>query len=116
EGGGRARPEVRRARLPPRSAERRRRAHGRARGEDRPMDRGAQVRALLAALVLGVALAGCSREPAPADSQRGTATESRAAAKAAKAASAEAQRLRDVTEAYYEQYLQLNPLAATAQG
>jgi len=80
------------------------------------MDRGAQVRALLAALVLGLALAGCSREPAPADSQRGTATESRAAAKAAKAASAEAQRLRDVTEAYYEQYLQLNPLTATAQG
>ena len=80
------------------------------------MDRGAEVKALLAALVLGLALAGCSREPTPADSQRGTAIESRAAAKAARAASAEAQRLRDITENYYEQYLQLNPLTATSQG
>jgi len=80
------------------------------------MDRRAEVKALLAALVLAVALAGCSREPRPADSQRDTATEGRAAAKAAKAASAEAQRLRDVTESYYEQFLQLNPLSATAQG
>jgi uncharacterized protein (DUF885 family) len=74
------------------------------------------VKALPAALVLGLALAGCSREPTPADSQRGAATESRAAAKAARAASAEAQRLRDITEAYYEHSLQLNPLTATAQG
>jgi uncharacterized protein (DUF885 family) len=80
------------------------------------MDCRAEVKALLAALVLGLALAGCSREPSPTDSQRGTAIESRAAAKAAKAASAEAQRLRDITEHYYEQYLQLNPLTATAQG
>lgn len=80
------------------------------------MDRGAEVKAFFPALVLALALAGCSREPAPPDSQRGTPTESRAAAKAAKAASAEAQRLRDITENYYEQYLQLNPLTATAQG
>jgi uncharacterized protein (DUF885 family) len=80
------------------------------------MDCRAEVKGLLAALVLGLALAGCSREPTPADSQRGTATESRAAAKAAKAASAEAQRLRDITEHWYEQYLQLNPLTATVQG
>jgi len=80
------------------------------------MGRRAEVKALLAAHVLAVALAGCSREPTPADSRRGAATESRAAAKAAKAASAEAQRLREVTESYYEQYLQLNPLTATAQG
>ena len=32
------------------------------------------------------------------------------------ATSVEAQRLREVTEAYYEQYLRLNPLLATAQG
>ncbi len=80
------------------------------------MDRRAAVKALLPALVLGLALAGCSREPTPLDSQRGAATESRAAAKAARAASAEAQRLRDITEAWYEHHLQLNPLKATAQG
>jgi uncharacterized protein (DUF885 family) len=79
------------------------------------MDRRAKVRALLPALVLGLVLAGCSREQAPA-SPGTTLAEARAAAKAAKAASAEAQRLRDVTEAWYEQYLLLNPLTATAQG
>jgi len=79
------------------------------------MDRGAEVKALLAVLVLGLALAGCGRDPAPA-SPGATPAEARAAAKAARAASAEAQRLRDVTENYYEQYLQLNPLTATARG
>ena len=79
------------------------------------MDRRAKVRALFPALVLGLALAGCSREQAPA-SPGTTLAEARAAAKAAKAASAEAQRLREVTEAWYEQYLLLNPLTATAQG
>jgi len=83
------------------------------------MDRGAEVswrvRALLPALALGLALAGCSREQAPV-SPGATPAEARAAAKAARAASAEAQRLRDITEAWYEQYLQLNPLTATAQG
>lgn len=79
------------------------------------MDRSAQVRVLLQALVVSFALAACSREPAPA-SPGAAPADVRAAAKAARAASAEAQRLRDVTEAYYEQYLQLNPLTATAQG
>lgn len=74
------------------------------------------MRALLAALVLGLALGGCHRAPTPPNSDGATAAESRAAAKAARAASVEAQRLRDITEAYYEQYLQLNPLTATAQG
>lgn len=62
-----------------------------------------------------LALAACNRDPTPA--AHGTsAAETRAAAKAAKAASAEAQRLRDITEAYYDQYLELNPLTATSQG
>lgn len=66
-------------------------------------------------LCCAVALAGCSRGPASDTAGTGGA-ETRAATKAARAASAEAQRLRDITEAYYEQYLQLNPLTATAQG
>jgi uncharacterized protein (DUF885 family) len=65
--------------------------------------------------MLALALAGCGRGSAP-ESPGGAPADARAAAKAAKAASAEAQRLRDLTEAYYEQYLQLNPLTATAQG
>jgi uncharacterized protein (DUF885 family) len=72
-----------------------------------------KVIALVLASVL--ALAACGREPtsaAPGTAPAGT----RAAAKAARAASAEAQRLRDITEAYYDQYLQLHPLTATAQG
>ena len=79
------------------------------------MDCGTEVRALLTALVVGLAVTGCSRDPA-STSPGATPAEARAAARAAKAASAEAQRLRDITEAWYEQYLQLNPLTATAQG
>jgi len=63
---------------------------------------------LLASLVLAACDRGPAREPSP-DSPAAT----RAAARAAKA---EGQRLRDITERYYEQYLELNPLAATAQG
>ncbi|MCM2311536.1 MAG: DUF885 domain-containing protein [Steroidobacteraceae bacterium] len=66
-------------------------------------------------VILALALAGCGRGSAP-ESPGGAPVDARAAAKAAKAASAEAQRLRDVTEAYYDQYLQLNPLTATAEG
>lgn len=69
----------------------------------------------LSLFILALAMTGCGRGPAP-EPQGGTVADTRAAAKAAKVASAEAQRLREVTEAYYEQYLQLNPLTATAQG
>ena len=70
----------------------------------------------LALLVLAAfSIAACDRSPAP-DSSGATAAETRAAAKAARAATAEAQRLREITEQYYDQHLQLNPLAATAQG
>jgi uncharacterized protein (DUF885 family) len=85
------------------------------RGSAMTMKRGQTPFSVLLVLC-ALALAGCSREPTAAGAQRGAATEARAAAKAAKAASAEAQRLRDITEAWYEQYLQLNPLAATTQG
>jgi uncharacterized protein (DUF885 family) len=71
------------------------------------------VRALV--LVSLLALAACNRDPAPA-APGTSAAETRAAAKAAKAASAEAQRLSDITETYYDQYLQLHPLTATAEG
>jgi len=74
-------------------------------------------RPLLVAVLLGLGLAGCQRAPSAGDAGTGQApVDARAAARAAKAASAEAQRLREITEAWYEQYLQLNPLAATARG
>lgn len=63
---------------------------------------------LLATLALVACDRGPSREPG-----QGSPAAARAAAKAAKA---EGQRLRDLTEYYYEQSLELNPLAATAQG
>lgn len=66
-------------------------------------------------LILALALTACGRGATP-ESPGGAPADARAAAKAAKAASAEAQRLRDITETYYEQYLELNPLTATAQG
>jgi hypothetical protein len=72
---------------------------------------------VLPLLLLSVlALAACGRNPSSDGSPGTSPAETRAAAKAAKAASAEAHRLRDITEAWYDQYLQLNPLTATAQG
>jgi uncharacterized protein (DUF885 family) len=69
------------------------------------------VRALLL-LCCALALAACDRSPS-----RDPGSDSTAASRAAaKAASAEARRLRDITETYYDEYLALNPLAATAQG
>jgi uncharacterized protein (DUF885 family) len=73
------------------------------------------MKALAPVLVAACALAACGREPTSASP--GTApADTRAAARAAKVASAEAQRLRDIAETYYDQYLQLNPLTATAEG
>jgi uncharacterized protein (DUF885 family) len=69
-------------------------------------------RRLPAALLAVLALAACDRSTSP-DSAGGSPAATRAAAKAA---SAEAQRLRDITEDYYEHYLELNPLTATSQG
>jgi len=57
-------------------------------------------------------LAGCARVPAPADRDTAPGT----AATPARTVSAEARRLNDITERYYEQYLVLHPLEATAQG
>jgi uncharacterized protein (DUF885 family) len=77
------------------------------------VDRGAQVRApALLLLVAALALAACDRGP-PGEPGEVSVSAARAAAKAARA---EGQRLRDLTERYYEQYLELNPLVATAQG
>jgi len=63
-------------------------------------------------LLAALALAACDRGPSREPGEESSAAV-RAAAKAAKA---EGQRLRDLTERYYEQYLELNPLVATAQG
>jgi len=70
------------------------------------------IRQLPAALLAVLALAACDRSTSP-DSPGTSPAATRAAAKAA---SEEAQRLRDITENYYEQYLELNPLTATSQG
>ena len=69
-------------------------------------------RRLFAAVLAVLALTACDR-PTSTDSSGASPAASRAAAKAA---SVEAQRLRDVTEDYYEHYLELNPLTATSQG
>ena len=64
-------------------------------------------------VVLAVlALAGCARAPAPEGGDAAPST----AATPAKPLSAEARRLNDITERYYERYLELHPLEATAQG
>jgi len=57
-------------------------------------------------------LGGCARAPSPAPGDAGPA----ASAAPAKHVSAEARRLNNITEHYYEQYLALHPLEATAQG
>ena len=76
---------------------------------------GGGVRTLSLLLVAAFAMTGCDRSPAP-DPSGATPVDARAAAKAARAATAEAQRLREITERYYDQHLELNPLDATAQG
>jgi uncharacterized protein (DUF885 family) len=63
-------------------------------------------------LLAALAFAACDRSP-PREPGTDSPAATRAAARAAKA---EGQRLREITERYYEQYLEINPLAATAQG
>ena len=67
----------------------------------------------VACLAVTLALGACQRgEPGGASGQAQTAARDGAAP----ASSLEARRLREIAEAYYEQYLRLNPLLATAQG
>jgi uncharacterized protein (DUF885 family) len=66
----------------------------------------------LLVLLASLALAACDRS-SPREPGADSPAATRAAARAAKA---EGQRLREITERYYEQYLELNPLTATAQG
>jgi uncharacterized protein (DUF885 family) len=68
--------------------------------------------ARLSLLIALGALAACERAPAPAADGTVAAQSARQAARSAR----EGQRLRDITERYFEQYLELNPLTATAQG
>jgi uncharacterized protein (DUF885 family) len=77
-----------------------------------PGPRPARVVAPALLLLAAFALSACDRG-APGEPGQESPAAARAAAKAAKA---EGQRLRDLTELYYEQYLELNPLTATAQG
>jgi uncharacterized protein (DUF885 family) len=76
------------------------------------MERAGSRAPALLLLLASLALAACDRDPSREPGQESPAA-SRAAARAAKA---EGQRLRDLTDRYYEQYLELNPLAATARG
>ena len=69
-------------------------------------------RPVLALLAAALALAGCGRGT-PAGRE---ASAPEAARAAAQAADAEGQRLRELTERWYDRYLELNPLVATAQG
>jgi uncharacterized protein (DUF885 family) len=62
-------------------------------------------------VLLALLLAACDRGPS-----REPGLESPDAARAAARAAKEGQRLRDLSDRYYEQFLELNPLAATAQG
>ncbi len=68
-------------------------------------------RFLLAAGVSVVLLGGCAGSPAPTDSRSTSA-----AASSAAATSDESRRLRELVDAYFEDYLKLNPLAATSIG
>ncbi len=72
------------------------------------------MRALTLTLTLTVSLTltGCDRSFAPS-SPGNSPTATRAATKAS---SAEAQRLHEITERYYDQWLELHPLDATKQG
>ena len=63
-------------------------------------------------LLLSLVLAACGRAPAPGAPGGTTA----AADQELESLSPEARRLRDITEQYYEHWLELNPLSATAQG
>ncbi len=66
---------------------------------------------LVAAVVAAFVLAGCG-ESAPRTGKR----PSTSAPSELKASNATAAKLFEITEAYYDEYLALNPLAATAQG
>jgi len=70
------------------------------------------LRTSLVIVAAAFALAGCERG-APSGRQAQAPAGARAAAQAA---DAEGQRLRDLTERWYDRYLELNPLVATAQG
>lgn len=71
------------------------------------------MRRFRAVLLLALAaFAACDRAPVP---RPGATAEQQTARMAAKSAR-EGQRLRDIAERYYDQYLELHPLAATAQG
>ena len=65
----------------------------------------------LAVVLALLAVAACDRAGSPDPEGAGQAP-ARAAAKAAR----EGQRLRDITERYFDRYLELDPLAASAQG
>jgi uncharacterized protein (DUF885 family) len=67
--------------------------------------------ALSLLLAAALALAGCERSA----SSGGAASAPEAARAAARAADAEGQRLRELTERWYDRYLELHPLTATAQ-
>ena len=77
-----------------------------------PQERARSRAPALLLILATLALAACDRGPSREPGQESPA----AARAAAKAAKAEGQRLRDLTERYFEQALELNPLAATAQG
>lgn len=68
-------------------------------------------RSLVAVVLAAFVLAGCG-DSAPRTGKR----QSTAAQSELKASNATAAKLLDITEAYYDEYLALNPLAATAQG
>lgn len=69
-------------------------------------------RAALAVAATALLLVACNRE-GPADREAAAPEAARAATREA---AAEGQRLRDLTERWYERHLELNPLTATAQG
>jgi uncharacterized protein (DUF885 family) len=73
----------------------------------------ARASAVAFCLLLAVLALGACDRPAPRETDGKVPAAARAAARAA---SLEAERLEDIAERYYEQYLELNPLTATAQG
>ena len=69
------------------------------------------MRGLCCALIPALMLAACGRQPATGD--RATAASATAELKASSETAAE---LIEITERYYDRYLELNPLTATARG
>lgn len=70
------------------------------------------MRVLTLALTATLALTGCDRSSAPSTPDNSPA----ATRAAAKASSAEAQRLHQITDRYHDQWLELHPLEATDRG